>query len=254
MSGYSTQSLDISAFADGSSHTLELSAQTFSTNDGATNFFVDDVVISDNVPLPPVPSECFEVGPLGCDGSLVDFDNPSPGIPGDWTVIDNASSGPVWTDRVTSGLAGNYTDGTGDAASVSSFHFGAAEFDTELRAPLDLSVILPGATATLSYLANYQNSANSDFLDLDISTDGGTSWTTLLSWNDDHGSPFSTPGESVTVDLSAYAGQGGLLLRWRYHDPNTGDWAQYAQIDNVSRWPPPRWRPTRSPTPRRWRR
>jgi cysteine-rich repeat protein len=231
--GYSTQSVGISGFADGGSHTLEFSGMTVSTNGGVTDFFVDDVVISDNVPLPPVPSECFPVGPLGCDGSLVDFDTPSAGIPADWTVVDNEGTGVVWTTVAGSGEFGNYTGGTGEAASVSSRTNSGLEFDTELRAPFDLSVIPPGSTATLTYLANYQNSMNSDFLDLDISTDGGTNWINLLGWNEDHGSFLGAPGESVTVDLSAFAGLGGLLLRWRYYDPNIGDSAWYAQIDDV---------------------
>jgi hypothetical protein len=148
-------------------------------------------------------------------------------------VVDNEGTGVVWTTVAGSGEFGNYTGGTGEAASVSSRTNSGLEFDTELRAPFDLSVIPPGSTATLTYLANYQNSMNSDFLDLDISTDGGTNWINLLSWNEDHGSFLGAPGESVTVDLSAFAGLGGLLLRWRYYDPNIGDSAWYAQIDDV---------------------
>jgi hypothetical protein len=35
------------------------------------------------------------------------------------------------------------------------------------------------------------------------------------------------------VDLGAYLGRTGLILRWHYYDPNAGDYDWYAQIDNV---------------------
>ena len=77
------------------------------------------------------------------------------------------------------------------------------------------------SAASLTYTANYQNFAGLDFLDVDISTNGGTTWTNLLSWNEDHGTYGATPGVNVTIDLSAYAGQSGLMLRYRYYDPNS---------------------------------
>ena len=168
--------------------------------------------------------------PLVCNGPTVTFDA---GPPGDWTVIDNAGNGVVWTSIAGSGETGNYTNGSGDAASVSSDAFGAAEFDTELRTP-------PFDTTgqfyvQLSYTANYQNFANLDYLDVDVSTNGGSTWTTVLSWNEDHGAFRSTPGEDVLVDISAVAGnQPSVIVRWRYYDPNTNDYDWYAQIDNAA--------------------
>ncbi|MGD9101598.1 MAG: choice-of-anchor J domain-containing protein, partial [Anaerolineae bacterium] len=119
---------------------------------------------------------------------------------------------------------------------VSSDSFGAAPFDTEMRSTaFDLSGWLPSDELTLNYLANYQNYAGYDYLDLDISADGGYTWTNLLSWNEDHGGLRGLPGEAVSVDLSPYAGLSGLKLRWRYYDPNTGDdYDWYAQVDELS--------------------
>lgn len=54
--GYTQQSVDISAFADGGSHTLEFASSIFANNGGGTNFFVDLVEI------PSAPS---------CDGDIV---------------------------------------------------------------------------------------------------------------------------------------------------------------------------------------
>ncbi|PWJ12866.1 hypothetical protein SAMN05421539_1152 [Jannaschia seohaensis] len=50
--GYSLVSVDISAYADGGSHTLSFFAET--TGNGVSNFFIDDVSIETAaVPLPP---------------------------------------------------------------------------------------------------------------------------------------------------------------------------------------------------------
>jgi len=151
--------------------------------------------------------------------------------PAGWTVIDNGGSGVVWNNVAGSLEAGNYTGGAGDAASVSSDLAGTAEFDTELRSP---AIDLSGATSVgLHYLANYQNFLDRDFLDVDFSTDGGSSWTNLLSWNEDHGTRRDVPGECVNLDLSAHAGAPSFQLRFRYHDPQTADWDWYAQIDEL---------------------
>jgi hypothetical protein len=184
-------------------------------------------------PLVQVPVILTVLSPviLTCNGDVVGFET---GIPSGWQVIDNEGTGLVWSDIAGSGESGNYTGGAGDAASASSDRFGQAEFDTELRtAAFDLTGWLPSDTITLEYLANYQNYAGQDFLDLDISTDGGTTWTTLSSWNEDHGGFRSTPGEAVSMDLAAFAGSSGLRLRWHYHDPTTDEYDWYAQVDDV---------------------
>jgi ribosomal protein L35AE/L33A len=165
---------------------------------------------------------------LACNSPAQGF---STGIPAGWSVVDNAGQGVVWGNLATCGEAANYTGGAGDAACVSSDHAGQHEFDTELRSPV---FSLVGATsASLDFNASYQNFAGSDFLDIDISTDGGTNWQTLVRWNEDHGAFRATSGESSRIDLSPFLGMSNLRLRWRYYDPNTNDWDWYAQLDNV---------------------
>lgn len=149
--------------------------------------------------------------------------------PADWTVIDNEGTGVEWAFSADYN-EGNYT-GSGEAATVSSDDTGTVEFDTELRTP---SIAVNGAGLTLEYAVNYQNFAGLDFLDVDISTDNGTTWTTMLSWNEDHGSLFAGPGEIVSIDLDSYlVGAATFMIRWHYYDPNTGDFDWYAQIDDV---------------------
>ena len=151
--------------------------------------------------------------------------------PSGWVVINNAPGGPVWADLAGCGEAGNFTNGSGGVACASSDAAGLAEFDTELRTPaLDLSTY--SAPASLTFTANYQNFANLDFFDVDVSTNNGTTWTNLLTWNEDHGSFRATPGVDVNLDISAYAGLPSVLFRFHY-DPNTEDYDWYAQVDNV---------------------
>ena len=45
ITGYSLRSVNISAYADGNSHTLEFTSTTFSANGDVSNFFVDDVSV-----------------------------------------------------------------------------------------------------------------------------------------------------------------------------------------------------------------
>jgi hypothetical protein len=168
---------------------------------------------------------------LTCNGEIADFDT---GMPSGWWVIDNEGFGVVWTTIAGSGESGNYTGGAGDAATASSDRSGSMQYDTELRtASFDLVGWLPSDQVTLNYLANYQNYLSQDYLDLDISSDGGSTWTTLLSWNEDHGGFRNPPGEAVSIDLAPYAGMTGLQLRWHYYDPTTYDYDWYAQIDEA---------------------
>ena len=172
--------------------------------------------------------------PLVCGGPAVNFDQ---GVPSDWQVFYQQSENPIyWTNVDLSWEKSNYTGGSGDAASASSRYQngGSGLYDTELRSP---AFSLNGAgTVSLRYLANYQHNTN-DALDLGVSINGGASWATLLHWNStDHGRLGGTPGESVTVDLSAYSGQGNVMLRWRYYnlDGPASQTDLYAQIDQVS--------------------
>lgn len=149
--------------------------------------------------------------------------------PSGWSVVDNAGSGVTW--KFAAAYEESNYAGTGEAATASSDAFGEGEFDTELITPV---ISTAGyKNIAVQYNANYQNYAGLDFLDLDIQVDGGA-WTTVLSWNEDHGLNREPSGEAVTVELGEYLNSASSFrLRWHYYDPNTGDWDWYAQIDDV---------------------
>jgi hypothetical protein len=178
----------------------------------------------------------FVAGPqtLACGEPSIDFNQ---GLPSNWQVASQPDTSPVyWTNVALAWEDANYTGGGGDAASVSSQrqNGGSGIYDTELRSP-PFSLFGAG-TVSIRYQANYQHLDN-DALDLDISTNGGLSWATLLRWDDtSHGEIHGGVGEPVEVDLSPYTGRQNLILRWRYYNlvgpVNTRD--LYAQIDNFS--------------------
>lgn len=185
---------------------------------------------------------CVAVGasssPVHADILSESFDA---GIPSTWRVddyrVDEFSSSSSISWGVTSAVTyGNYTGGTGLAAMADSDSAGEGiEYDIGLVTPL---VHLPSESGlTLSYLANYQNMAGSDFADTDVND--GSGWVTLLSWNEDHGDSFCNPiGELVTIPLDAFAGR-DVQFRFHYYDPNENDWNWYWQIDNVTVTPTP---------------
>lgn len=230
-SGFVQHTFPLAPYNDNAMHDLSIGGTLPGLNGTHSNFFVDDVYIEGNVVTPAKPSLCTRKSDnLACNVSATGFDS---GIPDTWVVVDNEGTGVVWSDIEGSFIGGNWIGTEGDAASVSSDAAGPFEFDTELHSnTIDLR---NAKSASVTYQVDYQNFGDLDFLDLDISTDNGATWTNLLSWNEDHppGGLFVVAGETATVDLSAYVGYDKVKLRWRYYDPNTGDWDWYAQVDDV---------------------
>ena len=150
------------------------------------------------------------------------------GIPANWTVTDDMGLGLTWHDNVHWG-DDNWTGGDGSCADVNSDTYGSAAYDTSLISPVvDLSGV---AVAVLDADVNYQDCSTADLFMVDVSYDGGGSWTTLLAWNEDHGGFYGTPGEHVTLPLAG--GSATTQVRFRYSNPDTSAWDWYAQVDNV---------------------
>jgi len=151
--------------------------------------------------------------------------------PADWTGVDNAGSGIDWKTNTEYGES-NYTGGTGEAACVSSDAV-AGPFDAELWTP-EINV-MGRQDLFLSYNANFQDLSSADFLDLDISYDGGATWLTVMSWNEDHGDLHGA-GEAVALLLDDVIpmGTSTIVLRWHYYTTASSPWQWYAEIDDVT--------------------
>lgn len=156
-----------------------------------------------------------------------DFEGGVP--PAGWSYADYEAGGSAhaWTVNTATG-EGNYTNGSGLAA-MSDSDSNPGEYNHALITP---AISLLNGPSSLSYTSNYQNFALLDFANTDISTDGGATWTTLLSWNSDMGTFYGTPGVDVVLDISAYAGQ-TVHIRFHHYNPNASDWDWYWQVDNV---------------------
>jgi hypothetical protein len=142
--------------------------------------------------------------------------------------LTDGASAFEWTNNEAQGL-GNFTGGTGSAAmSHSDAVFGA--FDHAIVTP---EIVLPEDRLVLSFVHNYQNFAHIDIADVDITTDGGSSWINLHRFNEDHGGFYEKPGKTVLLNLTAYAGE-SVRIRFRHTDltEDALDW--YWQVDNIA--------------------
>ncbi len=221
---------------EGTTYTLNVAAAFDGYNTGiATEDLTGDA--TKNFAL-TVSGACTAPGYHSVNGGGISEDfNEGSFPPTGWTVTQEPNTNVVW--MLASQLpedTGNYTGGTGDAASAdsnalngSSAPGGTLPYDTSLITP-PIPATSVGAAASVHYLANYQ--AIEDNFDLDIRANGGP-WHTLLHWTADHGSLTSTPGVAVRQSLKGYVPASGTFqLRWRYYAP-TPEWAWYAQIDDV---------------------
>ena len=146
-----------------------------------------------------------------------------------WSIVSNTAGGLLWDSSEAYG-DGNYTGGEGLAADVNSDKNQYANYDTELVSPVIEAASL--ANLHLVYKANFQIYSGREKLDLDISNNDGASWSNILSWSENHGALYGSIGETVSVDLTPYAGD-NFKLRWRYYTREREPWDWYAQVDEV---------------------
>ncbi len=142
------------------------------------------------------------------------FDSPS--IPSGWQVTGS----PLWRfDNPQSRT--NYTGGEGNIAIADSDYEGTVDMDTSLLTPvLNLSAANSVKLNFKTYFSPYDNST----ADVDVSIDGGTTWTNL--WQ----KTGVTHQGTVTLNVTQAIGQSNVRFRFHYYKAN---WAWYWQIDDV---------------------
>ncbi|GBC84707.1 Cell wall-associated protease [bacterium HR11] len=153
----------------------------------------------------------------------------SGGIPASWTIVNGGTCTATWTDtNPCSRSIGPPFSGTFAIADSDCAGSGCGVMDEQLITPsMDLSACTgPGKNVWLRFSNQYNNLG--DVADVDVSIDGGTTWTTVLHMISDDGYP--TPNTKA-VDLTAIAaGQPNVKVRFHYYNAN---WAWWWAIDNV---------------------
>ena len=152
------------------------------------------------------------------------------GMPGDWNTVDYHGSSPFqWTLQTSGGSSG----GSGNYAEADSEAAGPPQYGYDVGLVTHSSVVPLGAF--LQFDTFYWDSADSDtdFGDVDYTTNGGSTWLSLLNWSVSHQT------EHITEPLAIIEGQ-TARLRFRYYDytpPIGGNW--FWQVDNVWVTPEP---------------
>ncbi|MFK7885842.1 MAG: DUF4215 domain-containing protein [Gammaproteobacteria bacterium] len=262
---YTPQSADISAFADGGTHTVRIEGNTVATNGGNSNFFVDDIRLGTGVPFAGTPSQCFELN----EACTVPEEFEA-GIPGDWTVINlGADSADGWgtsddgicaSQNWSGGNAQNNTTGGGGAAACAdSDATGQIDNDTT-GTPLEMDTYMctpalnPSEVTgpTLSFLVNYQSANNDlndngtpddpaddfddDFLEVLVGTSAPNAltvpnYTTLGNVFDHLDTTLGLSEEAaLAANLEDVAGETEAYVCFHYR----GTYAWFAQVDNAA--------------------
>lgn len=157
---------------------------------------------------------------FGSDGEYETFDGTT--TPAGWTVVDNAGSGQVWkfTDD---GGRGNLTGGSGNFAMIDSDEYGAGTSqDTSLVSPV---VDLTAVTAPVIRFNQDFNQLDEDTADVDLSIDGGATWTNVLRQETDVRGPKLTE-----IPIPQAAGKAQVQVRFHYYDASYEWWWE---VDNV---------------------
>ncbi len=237
---YRLHTIDISSFADDSAHIVQLEAQSFATNGGATNLFVDDVRIHDNLNgAPAQPSVCTAL-PSTCHSE--DFGAVGAGSLSNWTVFNTGTVTLDW-GTTDDGLCGsgalgagtpapNVTGGDGEAACIDTDANGFGAVEAWACTPaLNYSLSL---SPQLRFKYNYQLFGASDPDDLFEVLVGTASpdpssvlaYTSLFATSENAGTLLGTPGAQQTIALNT-AQTAHICFRYR------GNFDHYAQLDDV---------------------
>ena len=157
------------------------------------------------------------------------FDDPFP--PASWTVTHtttgcNAPGVPEWTNT-NPGARANQTGGAGPFAIADSDRCGSGNV---------MDTIMSTGSLDFTGLTNAMVYYYTDFYDLsaasgaqalvDVSLDGGGTWSNLLTWNGSQRGPLQ-----VIQALTGADGQSAVRVRWHYAQAS---WDWYWQVDDVA--------------------
>lgn len=185
----------------------------------------------------PIPPYCFGNLPIRMDitGGVLsnivaltaDFEGTAPG----WITYDNNVGGTPSEGQWTLRPSGFVDNGTWQSNTNDQFYHVSSDNQgsgstTEAYLESPTFSLAGFTTANLSFW-HYYNYLSGDFARVEISTDGGSSWNTLVQYNSDQGAVanFANP----IIPLTPYLGETNLKIRFYYQAAWDWNWG----VDNV---------------------
>jgi hypothetical protein len=213
---------------------------------GNLGWFVDDVKLL-ACPLPPELSVGAGYEDPDTDGNFeLTWVRPD-GATGPDALQESSLCTPAFTDDAEEPLvfgANALWEGSPQWTSSTSPNDGSTTYyvpDGSLQDDA-LTLVTPiaipaGASSTLRFTTSYGLESGYDYGYVEVSTDGGTTWTAVASYNGPAGlgaTPVDYVDSSETIDLSSYAGQ-SILIQFRITSDNYNEGAPAGwYIDNIS--------------------
>ena len=167
----------------------------------------------------------FMPPPLQADSDLL-YEDFASGLPGGWTVVDGGNDGVTWQTAAP----GPYNIGSpfaNPSMIADSNQGGLAEMDEQLISPaFDSSGSLGSVMLIFANCFTYYSYGPDEIGDVDLSTDGGSSWVNVLSFTGENYGP-----ETASVDITSLArGNPDVRIRFHYYNARNDYWWF---IDNV---------------------
>lgn len=157
----------------------------------------------------------------------------SAGIPSAWTITPGGNN--TWEDAPTAGF------NSSSSATLNFYSIASGQIDIMTLPPMSFTGTAAYLTFDVSY-AQY-SSSNTDKLQVEVSTNCGTTWTSKYSKAGATLKTVAPVGSSVqfvpsgdnqwrheTVNLSTYAGQSNVLVRLK----GTSDYGNNLYVDNLN--------------------
>ncbi len=205
---------------EGSSYAVDVESQ-YPGYVGQTQQVEVDAPVTRDYMLTADAASCSAPGyRRGAAGLHQSFD--SGATPAGWAVVDNGSTGQVWR-FADDGGHGNLTGGTGRFAVLDSYKYGVhGQQDASLASPpTNLRAV---ADPVLEFRTDFKDYFH-DRADVDLSLDGGSTWTNVWRPSADVRGPTK-----VRVPLPTAANQPSVQVRFHYGPRSYGWWWQ---VDDV---------------------
>ncbi len=203
--------------AEGVTYTLQAVAWTpgYSVGSATVSPLTQDATA--NFALAANLSACAAPGYYITGGMIVDFEDDSFPPPG-WTVTKSGNC--EWEG----GSGDNPTGGDGDFAMADSDACGSSEtMDSYLISPIFNASAL--SQVILSFAYDFQVYSSGELAAVDVSRNGGATWTNVVNWTTEHAGPAT-----FTQDVSAaLAGAAQAQIRFHYR----ANWGWWWALDHI---------------------